>query len=149
MLDLTFNILAFFVMTYKEPMATKDFQINLPLSQKQLQQEAVADPAQASMQDALDPDEDLFGSITVNLSASADGGLAATRIEQRLVQGGVSKLASELRLLKATVDTDESRLEAITIVSPPRLKYRHLLPIVDACSLAGFNKINFAEATTE
>jgi biopolymer transport protein ExbD len=147
LLDLTFNILAFSVMTYKPPLATKDFQINLPLSQKKPQQEAVADPTMASAEDPLDADESLFSSVTLNLDANADGTLAGIRIEQRQVQGGLSRLVFELGTLKATMGAGaDSQLEAVTIVSPPKLKYKFLVAVVDACSKAGLTKINFAEA---
>ena len=137
MLDLVFNILAFFVMTYQPPLATKDYEVNLPAPKPQGQ-------GQGSSAESVNIDDTpLFNDLNVKLTAGETGQLAKLVIENKevpIVEGLQSGLIREIQRLNKSV----GGIEAINIVSPADLKYRYLVSVVEACEQAGIRKINFA-----
>ena len=137
MLDLVFNILAFFVMTYQPPLATKDYEVNLPAPKPQGQ-------GQGSSAESIDIDDTpLFNDLNVKLTAGENGQLVKLVIENKdvpIAEGLQTGLIREIQRLNKSV----GGIEAINIVSPADLKYRYLVSVVEACEQAGIRKINFA-----
>jgi len=137
MLDLVFNILAFFVMTYQPPLATKDYEVNLPAPKAQGQ-------GDGSSAESVDVDDTpLFNDLNVKLTAGQNGLLSKIVIENKevpVVEGLQTNLIREIQRLNKSV----GGIEAINIVSPGDLKYRYLVSVVEACEQAGIRKINFA-----
>lgn len=144
MLDVVFNILAFFVMTFSPPLAERNFDVNLPPPRAQTGQ---GGPGSVEL-----PTEEpqLFQELAITLSAAPDGKLAGIRLEQKLVPivgpGGAGALARELRATAGALGgAGQGKIEAATIIAPPNLQYNYVIPIVDACYQANIKKINFAE----
>jgi biopolymer transport protein ExbD len=142
LLDLTFNILAFFVITFKPPMATKSYQVNLP--PPKAGENAVAD----GTSDIFDIGEpEIFEDVTLTLSSTPTGVISGLRLEGKPIEvsPGQKILARDLAVLVGSFRGTGRNLEAINIVSPAELKYRYLIEVVDVCQQVGFKKINFAE----
>lgn len=143
MLDVVFNILAFFVVTFSPPIPERNYDVHLP--PPKLEEKA------APTEGELPTDEPkLFESVQITLIAGPGGSLAGIQLEQKPVPvlgpGGTSALARELRVTAgALAGMGEDRLEAATIIASPGLKYRYLIAAVDACYQANVRKIHFAE----
>lgn len=143
MLDVIFNILAFFVATYSPPAPERNFDVSLPSAK------VGAGPADLNRLPELPTDIDLnpFQDVTITLSANPQGGLGGINLESKPIQGGFIALSRELRATASAVSKGSGpKLEAATIVAAPGLKYRHLVAAIDACYQAGIQKINFGEA---
>lgn len=143
LLDLTFNILAFFVITFKPPLATKDYQVNLP--PPKASEAAPADATGDIFDGDLEPE--VFKDVTLTLGSTPNGVINSLRLEGRPIEASPNQriLARDLAVLVGSFRGTGQNLEAINIVSPPELKYRYLIEVVDVCQQAGFKKINFAE----
>ena len=141
MLDVVFNILFFFVATFSPPAPERSFDINLPPPKLGQAGEAAANSDLPTDEEAV-----LFDDITITLTAGANGELAGIRIEQRQIEGGLSRLTAEIRrAAQQVVGLSGTKLDAAMIVAAPTLKYKHLIEVMDACRAADINKINFAE----
>jgi biopolymer transport protein ExbD len=146
MLDVVFNILAFFVMTFSPPEAERNFDVNLP--PPKLQQGA---PAEGQGPGELPTEEpQLFQDLSIFLTAGPDGSLAGIRLEQKNVgiggPGGMGGLARELRATAGAMrGASKEKLETANIIASGKLKYQYLIAAVDACYQADIKKINFSE----
>jgi biopolymer transport protein ExbD len=141
MLDVVFNILAFFVMTFQPPAPERNFDALLPPPKVT---EAAANPNDKPADD-IDA-ADLFKDVTVTLVAGPGGELSRIRVDNKDI-GPITRLAVELRLFADAVKgIGDQKLEAATIVASPGLKYRYIILAVDACHQANITKINFSEA---
>lgn len=146
MLDVIFNVLAFFVVTFNPPKPEKNFDVTLPPPQKQ--------ETQAQTSDEASQEPELFESVTIGLRAGPGGTLQSIQLEGRDLGGGgvgVPRLVNELRRTASLIsvgDGSGGALEAATIICDPSLKYEHLIAVVDACYQASIKKINFAEAAS-
>lgn len=136
-LDMIFNLLAFFMITFNPPKAEKNFDVGLPPPKVEKKESEGASQLPIS-------EEQIYEDITIALGAAPDGSLASIRMEGKPVPNP-RQLAFELdRTSKAVGGATGERIEAATIVADPKLKYRHLIAIVDACHLAEIKKINFS-----
>ncbi|MFO0945108.1 MAG: biopolymer transporter ExbD [Planctomycetota bacterium] len=144
LLDLVFNFLAFFVITYTPPLATKSYQVSLPPPKVGNAQQGVG----AATTIDSDEEPEVFQDVTLGLESDSSGSLSGLRLEGRLIQNSNDQriLERDLRVLLGSFRGAGQSLEVINIVSPPELKYSFLIDVVDACQRAGFKKINFAEA---
>lgn len=135
MLDLVFNILAFFVMTYRPPSAVKDYELSLPPPKESGTAEAESFSLEAP---------ELFTDILVELESTADGRLSAILVENRPVPLATKSalqtgLVGEIRRLSERV----GGIDAVNIAAPSQLRYSYLMSAVEACQAAGIRKINF------
>ena len=140
MLDIIFNVLAFFVVTFNPPKPEKNFDLSLPPPKQQEQQ--------AEAPDETDKPPEIFQDVTITLEAGADGSLAGIRVEDRPV-AGIGALARDLATLSKMIGGVPGvgeKLEAANIIAAPTLKYRWVIAVVDSCYQADIKKINFAES---
>ena len=138
MLDLVFNILAFFVMTYEPPLATKDYEVNLPPPKP-----AGVGEAPPKVEDFSVDESAMFNDLTVRLFADPSGTLARVLVESREVklQGNIeSAISREIQRVARAI----GGIEAINLKYFPKLKYEYLVKVVEACDQTGIKKINFA-----
>lgn len=140
LLDLVFNILAFFVITYKPPLQTKDYQVNLP-PPKQVESHASSE----TMFAPRNPEQ--FKDISIGLEAGEGGVLSGITLEGKAIPLGEKAretLASSIKkLCDDVINQGGEPITAVNIVAAPELKYRYLLTAVDACRAAGIEKVGF------
>lgn len=135
MLDLIFNILFFFIMTFNPPKPEKNFDISLPAPRSEKQQDEPSDG----------PEVDPFSQLNIILT---DGGVeGAPRdilIEGQSVAGGLPNLSRAVRNRVKELSTSDDPLRSAMIVAGAGIKYRYVIEAVDACSQAGLTKIGFS-----
>jgi biopolymer transport protein ExbD len=135
-LDVIFNILAFFIITFSPPAPERNFDVSLPPPK----------PVETKTeQQSEGPEAEPFKDVTITIAAKADGSVGGITLENRPIST-VAALSRELdRTVRAINAVGGDKLEAATIIAAPTLKYRHLIETVDACYRANIQKINFAE----
>lgn len=140
MLDLIFNLLAFFVVTFKLPKPELNFDLTLPPPKKIEQQVK-------STEDMFAPKDEIFKDVSIRLVADDDGDLASILVEGQKVEGIPGLIAKIQRIGGATGAAmpvgGEGGLEAANIIVDPNLKYVYVITVVDACYLCNLTKINF------
>ena len=135
MLDMSFQLLAFFILTFK-PMPTEgQLSINLP------KLEASDNPPN------VEPTfEDKKDEYTIFLNASSGGGVA--NIGLKGPTGGspdiknLADLEAQLRLITAPAGKKREEGIAITIESDPDLTYARLIEVMNICKRAGYDTVN-------
>jgi len=146
MLDMAFQLLAFFVFTYKPSDLEGQMQLNLPSAGvEKAKTEAEVDPSKIS-----DTDLEVRTELTVIIKGGRDGNESAP--SQYLVEGlqGTSQPMTTLQelekyLLKAKVDL--TNRDDVKIRADSRLKYAYVVEVMDVCShpdKGGFKRVGFA-----
>lgn len=145
MLDMSFQLLAFFVITFKAASATEgqlDVVLPRPLEPK------AKDPTQIDVtkQTAAEPDD--AADVTVALAAHADGDLASITVREKSDKAIAGPTAADMcRALTAELKKlrDAGGNQAvIRIEASPKLKYARVVDAMDACLAAGYRRIGFA-----
>jgi biopolymer transport protein ExbD len=138
MLDMAFQLLTFFILTY-HPMPTEgQFAMNLlpaaPATDFRAQSEAEAAPANESLPAAL-------RTLPTVLRAGDSGALGRVTIGEQEVQG-MAALKRELEtiLKDPTLPFDQALLKV-----DPNLKYSELMKVIDVFSALKVTKVSFAE----
>jgi len=118
MIDIVFQLLVFFVMTFKIVLPEGDFNIKMPL----------ASPKAGAPSDELPP-------MTIRLRAADDGSLASIRLNERNIES-FDQLRSHIISLVGNEQgpSGDSVSAEIEIDSDYRLKYEHLMGAVTAIS---------------
>jgi biopolymer transport protein ExbD len=140
MLDLIFNLLAFFVVTFNPPSPELNFDFALPESS---QGKSTEPPP-----DSFEFEGELFQDVTIRLSATAEGELSAILVEGQKVdgiRGMVSKIQRMSGTMMGLAGDSEAALNTAQILADPKLKYAHIVQVVDACYKCRLLKINFRE----
>lgn len=140
-LDLIFNILAFFVITFDPGKPEKNFDLSLPPPKEGKSTASASGAFELPIGEPA-----LFEDVTITLSAGPGGSLSAIRLGGNVIQGGTLKLVSELRAIAGSVGAATGNsLEAANIVADPSLQFTHIISIVDACHQANIHKVNFQQ----
>jgi len=136
MLDMSFQLLAFFILTFK-PMPTEgQLAINLP------RLDATDTPQN------IDPShlEDKKDEYTITLNSSADGGVANISMKGPTGASPDIKNTPELlyQLEKITPPAGRKREEgiSITIEADDNLTYARLIEVMNMCKRAGYETVN-------
>jgi biopolymer transport protein ExbD len=130
MLDMSFQLLAFFILTFQAPTRETRIDLDLPASP------VVAAPSNRPRSDAAD----LIGAPTeliVRARAGASGELASLRLQQAILSGP-DDLATRLRKLVALAGVKPVE---VSIVADANLNFEATAKLVGACSLAGVGSI--------
>ena len=144
MLDMAFQLLAFFVMTYHPSDLEGQMDLSLPSENiTQAQKPEEVDPSKA-------PDKnkplDLPANLTVIVRTQMDnvnnGRISALTLQddagpQQI--DNLEKLAAELKRRSETVENKEN----IKIQADGRLKWEEVVHVMDVCQGAGFKNISF------
>ena len=150
MLDLIFNVLAFFVVTFKPPDPEANFDIKLPPPQKQEQQ--VATEIDDFNMDIMLLEYD---TVTIRLDADENGNLDQVicgdrRIKPRYRDGNFNAdhLMREIKRIvehmqKETLTETGEVLDTADVICSADLKYVYLIHMVNSLHQAGIQKINF------
>ena len=143
MLDMAFQLLAFFVATYNP--SDLEGQMDLSLPSEKITQAKSAEDVKT---DAA-PDKkpiDLPANLTVIVRTQMDnvnnGRISALTLQDDAGPSQIDnldKLAAELKKRQATVENKEN----IKIQADGRLKWEEVIKVMDTCQTAGFKNISF------
>jgi biopolymer transport protein ExbD len=139
MLDMSFQLLAFFVITFNAPI--KEGQLSILLPKEDPSANAVADPT-------VPPDEVLEYKVQV-YSDHGDIGAISFVEEAKAAEsiGGVDKVSAlYAKLSSLTVPKVQRK---IVIESMPDLKYGRLIELMDVCKRAGFDSVGIGQLKTK
>jgi biopolymer transport protein ExbD len=143
MLDLAFQVLLFFILTY-HPSQLEEGQIDLTLPDAA--QAQAASPRDAPPDPSLPGDLELPSEITVLVKTQHDGsqlgGISRISVQER--QGSHDEPNSEaLRKYLVGARTGLSNQNDIKIQADKGLRYAYVMEIVDVCNRAGFHNVSF------
>jgi len=141
MLDMAFQLLTFFVLTFKPAPTELQFVMNLLPAQPETRMDAVAPPESA------ESDELPAGLRTLPTILRAGGGgfLGRVTLGERDIQG-MDALREELGVIlkDPTLPFDQALIKV-----DPDLKYSELMQVIDVFSRLKVTKISFAELTPQ
>jgi biopolymer transport protein ExbD len=141
MLDMSFQLLAFFIMTFKAANAYEG-QLDLHLPRTGVAAAKSAD--QVNLNENSDLDLDAGGDVAVVVTANADGTVESLTVREKANATPVAD-AKALRAALAKVHGELGGGRGnIKIESDARLKYAKLVEVMDACLAAGFKQVTFA-----
>lgn len=138
MLDMSFQLLAFFVLTFSPP-STMEGQLSMYLP--------AAGVAKAAAPEKVDPfapsEAELDKQPDVTVAVESRGG-ALGKITIREREG--SKDAADTRELKSELEKMRTALghTGVKIEAASKLKYAALVEVMDTCLQAGFKSVGFA-----
>jgi biopolymer transport protein ExbD len=143
MLDMAFQLLAFFIFTYHPSGLEGQMDLNLPsekaaAAKEKEQVDPLAAPDKA--QDLVPP-SDLTVNVRTQLDGVNNGDISALTLEQPSGQKPIDNLKAleaELTEARKTAPND-----AIKIQGDGKLKWREVVKVMDVCRKAGFNNISF------
>jgi biopolymer transport protein ExbD len=137
MLDMSFQLLAFFILTFNPRPAEGQLSINLP------KLDASTEPP--PMIDQINPEEKK-DEYTITLNSSADGGIANISMKGPTGESPEIKTTAELlyQLEKITPPAGRKREEgiSITIEADENLTYARLIEVMNKCKTAGYETVN-------
>ncbi len=140
MLDMAFQLLAFFILTFQTPTGETRIDLYLPAAPLALptapRGEATPRPSR------VEADEDLESDLVIRARSDDLGELAGLTLSGSEVDGPVD-LQSRLRRYRALLGTD--RPLRVVLIADDRLRYEAAAQIVGACSAAGIRSIRLAD----
>jgi biopolymer transport protein ExbD len=151
MLDMAFQLLAFFILTYRPSDLEGQMQLALPSHEaKAAHQKENVDPAVANDKDpTLEIPTDLTVIVKTQNDGVNNGVISALTVEDRsgpatirpasADQTPTEALTKYLQRVKETVDNKT----AIKLQADSRLKWESVVQVMDACRKAGFENISF------
>jgi biopolymer transport protein ExbD len=146
MLDMAFQLLAFFVMTYHP--SDLEGQMELSLPSENISKANSAEEVKADAAPDKDKPIDLPVSVTVIVRTQRDNNVNTGTISGIIVEEDVGKhpvetldkLLDELKTRRATAENKEN----IKIQADAKLKWSEVISVVDVCKQAGFTNVSFA-----
>ena len=141
MLDMTFQLLFFFIINFHP--ADLEGQMDMALPSEKITQ-GEADPKKAPDKEAT-PDfpSDLTVKVRTQQDESSQGGISAIFVRDL---GGKEELVNGLDGLKRYLEEKRAALtnkEAIKVLGDSKLRLKHVLSVMDVCRSAGFQNISF------
>lgn len=134
MLDMAFQLLAFFVLTFRPPSGETRIDLDLPAAPAALP--AAPSSSAAGMPDLAGLETDLV----IDAAADADGRLKTLRLAGAPLDSP-GALADRLRRYVQVVGGKPVR---VTIAADSRLLYRDAAPLIGACTAAGVAAVRLA-----
>jgi biopolymer transport protein ExbD len=138
MLDMAFQLLAFFVLTFQAPSAETHIDLDLPVTPLAL---PGAPRGRAELPTARRFDTDLENDLFVRVTADDLGDIRSIR----LGEGDVPDLATLGQRLKRYVEILEGRPLRVRLVADDHLRYEEAARVLAACSAAGVANVRLAE----
>lgn len=144
MLDMSFQLLAFFVMTFKSSSALEgQLEMYLPKPQEP----KAKDPTQIDTAKESSAEADEAADVTLTLAAMPGGDLKSIVVREKnehTISGGTAPemcavLKSELRKLRSAGGNQNN----IKIEADSMLKYARIVDVMDACLEAGYRQVGF------
>lgn len=145
MLDMAFQLLMFFILTYRPSMLEGHMALSLPSTgDAKAAVPAEVDPKTSAPEDTPELPAEVTVLIRTQEGAASDG-----RISQLLVQErqGTKELNNQedLRKYLQRARTGLTNQTDIKIQADARLKYAAVVEVMDTCMQAGFKNVGFAE----
>jgi len=143
MLDMSFQLLAFFIMTFKPHSLEGQMEFNLPQ----------AGEARAKTMEDVDPnkpsDVDLAlpAQLTIVVKAARDeatAGLASALVVQSVDGETTLPNLEQLERYLKSKHAELSNKDDIKIAAESKLKYAIVIDVMDTCLRAGFQRVGFA-----
>lgn len=148
MLDMSFQLLAFFVITFRSTSASEgqlDVALPRPVEAR------AKDPSQIDLTKQTSADADESAEVTVSLAANPSGELSGITIHEQKEKTIAAPTAAELcAALQAELKKSREasgKAGAIKIEAAATLRYARLVEVMDACLAAGYRRIGFAPPT--
>jgi biopolymer transport protein ExbD len=149
MLDMTFQLLFFFIATYHRPTGLEgQMDLALPSEAKaKAPDETLVDTNQMSSDDTPDLDADVTVIVQTQTAGTQTDSISALTIRDRTdVHVDYDPALAELQAkLKDVVQqrTQEGKKLAVRIQGDARLKWKGVVKVMDACRKAGFDNVGF------
>lgn len=145
MLDMTFQLLFFFIMNFNPADMEGEMDMALPVdAEKQAKkQEEVKKDSKADKDPAPEFQSDLTVKVRTQLDGANDGEISDISISN--LEGKVESVGNLDGLKKALAERREglSNKEAIKVQGDGKLKVRNLMKVMDICRNAGFANVSF------
>ena len=140
MLDMAFQLLTFFILTYRPAPTENLFSMNLLPAAPAIKMDATKDPSKDVPKNDSAPAS--LTTLTTVLRANPDGTLGRVTIEENEIVG-MDQLKAKLKeFLDPTKDLP---FEQALIQADPQLKYEEVMKVIDVFSSLKINKISFSE----
>ena len=133
MLDMSFQLLAFFIMTFQAPSRETRIDLDLPIAPVALPRSA---ETASNAPDILGLETDLI----VRATAGANGQLTGLTLNEASVPS-VTVLTDRLRRYRGIIESHDLR---VTFVADDRLGFEEAAQVIGACSLAGVRTVRLA-----
>jgi biopolymer transport protein ExbD len=144
MLDMAFQLLTFFILTFKPAPVEGDVLLHMPPPAPT----TVVKNAQDAGSDAknVNPVQGL-NTLVITLQGDPAGGIEAISVGDTKVDGGLRGLASRL---KSVLGDESSSFDQVMIQVDPKVHYQELMRVIDACTRQKTQnkkllKLNFVE----
>jgi biopolymer transport protein ExbD len=144
MLDVAFQVLAFFIATYHPA----QLEVQMDLSLPEAAQARAADPKDVKPESTTPGDLELPAEITVVVKAAREGkkrgDISQILVEER--QSPTGTKISDVQALRKYLEQTRSGLanqNDIKIQAEGELQYLYVMKVVDTCTLAGFTNVAF------
>jgi biopolymer transport protein ExbD len=147
MLDMSFQLLFFLVITFKPSDAIEGkMDFNLPASgEARATQLQDVDPNTISDQDLALPAQFTVLVKTIRDGTDNEGNISAIIIKSQTGESAVPNLEALENFLRSKAnDPAASNKDDIKIEAESRLKYTYVIEVMDACLRAGFTRVGFA-----
>jgi biopolymer transport protein ExbD len=141
MLDMAFQLLTFFILTYSPAPVEGQFAMNLLPAQPAL--DAAAPPAEVPPSGPVELPSALR-TLTTSLRATPGGGLESIQIGENDPMNSLESLRAQAR---AIFGAQDQPFEQVLIEVDPRLRYNELMRVIDVFAALDITKISFAELT--
>jgi biopolymer transport protein ExbD len=138
MLDMAFQLLAFFILTFKAPSAETHLDLHLPANPIALPAAARGDAHPTPVRNA---DADLENDLLIRAEADDLGDLKALRLEE----AHLPDLATLGKRLRHYTELLEGRPLRIRLVADDQLRYEPAARIIATCSAAGVSAIRLTQ----
>jgi biopolymer transport protein ExbD len=135
-LDMAFQLLAFFILTFRPPSRESRIDLYLPSAPSTL-----PNAARGRVLAPKPDDPDLENDLLVRATADGRGGLASLRLGENAVRDA-SDLQARIRQYSSLLN---GKVLRVSFVAPDSLRYEEAARIVGACEAAGVNSIRLIE----
>jgi biopolymer transport protein ExbD len=141
MLDMAFQLLAFFILTYRPAPVEGCIALRMPPPAPVTKPESSRDGGAANPSDATE----LAGVATLRIAVTAgkDGAISSIRIAEHPPVNNISDLEQKLRSL---MKVSEVPFDQILLQVGPNLEYENLLKIIEVCAR---NKLTSGDKQTK
>src|ERR1700712_3328931 len=139
MLDMAFQLLTFFILTYRSAPIEGQFAMNLLPAAPAIKMDAAAPPDATAKNDDVPAQ---LKTMTTQLRANPDGTLGKVTLEELEVDG-MEQLKAKLK--EILEPAKELPFEQALIQADPNLKYEELMKVIDVFSSLKITKISFSE----